>query len=129
MVIKLQTKKQSTTLSAPSTNNNNRFTLQQLEDLYKEALKSWKNYYEKNETKFWHNNFDIYDWIVYPCIVKGEDKFYRCVLHDQITVDAGAGKQLTFFCKNIHFSELLSHCIFHKPDEHKQYIIEKLKLK
>lgn len=124
MVIKLKSKKPIQAPQSPPPSH--RFTLQQLDELFKEVRENWDKFYKKNETKFWKNNLDVYEWIVYPCITKDEH-FYRCVIHDTVNVDAG-DKHYKFPYKNINFSELLSHCVFYAPEEHKQYIIEKLKL-
>ena len=121
MVIKIELKPP---VQAPT---NTRFTLKDVEELFTVARKNWDKFYQKNETKFWKDNLDIYSWCVFPCITK-DDHFYRCVIHDTVNVDAGSGKQLQFPCKNINFSELVSHCVFYEPEKHKQYIIEKLKL-
>ena len=45
-----------------------------------------------------------------------------------VEIDAG-NKKYNIKYETIHYSELISHCIFYAPEEHKQYIIEKLKLK
>jgi|SRR5688500_2398893 len=111
--------------SPPTTSN--RFTLKDVEELFTIARQDWKEFYKKNETKFWKDNLDIYQWVVFPLITK-DDIFYRCVLHDFENVDVGAGQQKTYPCKNIHLEEMISHCIFYAPEEHKQYIIEKLRL-
>lgn len=85
---------------------------------------NWKKFYEENKNKLHPDNLDIYEWCVFPLITK-EDHFYRCVLHPTVDVNAG-NKVYTFFYKNINFSEVLSHCLFYNPEEHKQYIIQKI---
>lgn len=126
MVIKLTSNKKKRTVPAPQLPPENRFTLKDIEELFK--VDNWKEFYEKNETKFWANNLDIYSWCIYPCIQK-DDMFYRCVLHPQVEVQIGPDKPpLLVFYKNIYYAEMISHCIFYKPEEHKKYIIEKLKL-
>lgn len=104
-----------------------RFTLKDVEELFSNS-KNWKEFYLANEQKLWESNVDVYSWPVYPLHTK-DDIFYRCILHDTIEVKVGPDRPpLTFFFRNIHYSEFISHCIYYKPEEHKQYIIEKLKL-
>lgn len=125
MVIKLKSKSQHEVIPAPI--QNNKFTIQEIDELFSNAKKDWNAFYVKNESKFWEKNLDIYDWCVYPCVTKDEDDiFYRCVLHPQVTVNCGNNKTIQFNYKNIHYSELISHCVFYEPEKHKQYIIEKL---
>ena len=122
MVIKLKPKKKVLLDQAPT---EQRFTIEQIEDLFSQS-KDWKSFYEANESKLWESKVDIYEWPVYPLCTK-EDKFYRCVLHPEIEVNQGTDKKpLTFFFRNIHYAEFISHCIYYKPEEHKQYIMEKL---
>lgn len=119
MVIKLKTTKK------PPINISKRFTLQDVEDLFSQT-KNWKEFFESNEQKFWKDNLDIYKWCVYPLHYR-EGPFYRCLLHPMIMIDTGNKKENIKY-ENIHYSEFISHCIFYAPEEHKQYIIEKLKL-
>lgn len=118
MVIKLNPPEQ--------TKEHSKFKIEEVEWLFSDEgpRKNWKDFYEKNKNKLTNDKVDIYDWCVFPLITK-EDHFYRCILHPTVDVDSG-NKQYTFFCHNIHFSELLSHCIFYKPEEHKQYIMQKI---
>ena len=89
--------------------------------------KDWGRFYELNRNKLWESMIDVYDWPVYPLHTKEDDLFYRCVLHPQIEVDCGSDKKpMTVFFRNINYAEFISHCIYYKPEEHKQYIIEKL---
>jgi hypothetical protein len=121
MVIKLKSKKVAVQAPLPP----NRFTMENIDWLFSQT-KNWKKFYEENEGKLWESKIDVYDWPVYPLHLK-EDQFYRCVLHPQIEVNQGTDKKpLIFFFRNIHYAEFISHCIFYKPEEHKQYIIEKL---
>lgn len=121
MVIKLKTTKKP-----PTVDESKRFTLQDIEDLFSQT-QNWKKFFETNEKKFWKDNLDIYQWCVYPLHYK-EGPFYRCLLHPMVEIDAG-NKKYNIKYETIHYSELISHCIFYAPEEHKQYIIEKLKLK
>ena len=121
MVIKLKPRNKSVQ-QAPIPN---RFTIEQIEDLFSQS-KDWKSFYEANESKLWESKVDIYEWPVYPLCTK-EDQFYRCLLHPDIEVKQGTDKKpLTFFFRNIYFAEFISHCIYYRPEEHKQYIMEKL---
>lgn len=87
---------------------------------------NWDLFWNENKKRFKHPNIDIYDWVVFP-LCKREGPFYRCVLHDQIEVNCGPDKKpLLFFFRNIYLEEFISHCIYYKPEEHKQYIEEKL---
>jgi hypothetical protein len=120
MVIKLKSRKKPVP-TPPS----NRFTIEDVENLFKQS-KDWKQFYTENENKLWESRVDIYEWPVYPLSTK-EDQFYRCILHPDIEVNCGPDKKpLTFFFRNIHYAEFISHCIYYRPEEHKQYIIEKL---
>lgn len=119
MVIKLKIKKEP---QAPSTIN--KFTLKQVEDLFK--VDNWKQFMKENGSKFWKENLDIYEWPVFPLYTK-EDMFYRCLLHPTVEVKTGT-KDVTVPFRNIYYEEFISHCIFYAPEEHKQYIIDKLKL-
>lgn len=120
LVLKLKSKKKPIVQPPP-----NKFTIQDIEDLFKQS-KDWKKFYEENESKLWESKIDIYNWPVYPLCTK-QDEFYRCILHEQVEVNCGSDKKpLVFFFKNINYAEFISHCIYYKPEEHKQYIIEKL---
>lgn len=123
MVIKLKSKKK-VFLQAPPQSSMNRFTLQDVEDLFKQS-KNWKRFYEENESRLWESKIDIYQWPVYPLCIK-EDQFYKCVLHHTEEVKMGEGKPKIIPFMNIHYAEFISHCIYYKPEEHNQYIIEKL---
>jgi len=127
MVINIQIKPKVQEAQPVPKAPSHRFTLKDVEELFTEARKDWKAFYKKNETKFWKENLDVYKWVVFPLITK-DDIFYRCVLHDVEMVNVGDGHQKAYTCKNIHLEEVISHCVFYTPEEHKQYIIEKLKL-
>lgn len=119
MVIKLQSKKKKPVPAPPQ----HKFTLQDIEDLFSQS-KNWNDFFEKNKTKFWKENLDIYAWCVYPLHYK-EGSTFRCILHPMVEVDAG-DKKYNFLYQNVHYSEFISHCIFYHPEEHKKFIIEKL---
>ncbi len=122
MVIKLKSKNKPVVPQAPEHN----FTMEDIDWLFSQT-KNWKKFYEEHESDLWESKIDIYKWPVYPLHTKEDDLFYRCVLHPQVEVPCGSDKKpLIHFFKNIHYAEFISHCIFYKPEEHKQYIIEKL---
>src|SRR6187402_2224408 len=125
MVIKLKskTKPSSAAVSAPTNHN---FTMEDIDWLFSQT-KNWKKFYEENESDLWESKIDVYKWCVYPLHTKEDNLFYRCILHPQVEVPCGSDKKpLIHFFKNIYYAEFISHCIFYKPEEHKQYIIEKL---
>jgi len=125
MVIKLKskTKPSSAAVSAPTNHN---FTMEDIDWLFSQT-KNWKKFYEENESDLWESKIDVYKWPVYPLHTKEDNLFYRCILHPQVEVPCGSDKKpLVHFFKNIHYAEFISHCIFYKPEEHKQYIIDKL---
>jgi hypothetical protein len=118
MVIYLESK----SVQAPK---QNRFTIKDIEDLFAQN-KDWYKFYKQNENRLWESKVDVYSWPVYPLHTK-EDKFYRCILHSEEDVKMGPGfPPKKIFFRNIHYAEFISHCIFYKPEEHKQYIMEKL---
>jgi len=120
MVIKLKSK--TKVVQAPKHN----FTMEDIDWLFSQN-KDWKKFYEEHENQLWESKVDIYKWPVYPLHIKEDDLFYRCVLHPQVEINCGYDKKpIIHFFKNIHYAEFISHCIYYKPDEHKQYIIEKL---
>lgn len=118
MVIKL--KRRTNNVPAP----NHEFTMEDVDYLFSQT-KNWKKFYKKHESDLWESKIDVYKWVVFPLHLK-EDQFYRCVLHSFEEVKNGAGKPKTIKFENIHYAEFISHCIYYKPEEHKQYIIEKL---
>lgn len=120
MVIKLKSK--TKVVQAPKHN----FTMEDIDWLFSQN-KDWKKFYEEHENQLWESKVDIYKWPVYPLHTKEDDLFYRCVLHPQVEINCGYDKKpINHFFKNIHYAEFISHCIFYRPEEHKQYIIEKL---
>ncbi|MFI5405866.1 MAG: hypothetical protein ACHQ1D_05055 [Nitrososphaerales archaeon] len=122
MVIKLKSRKNKLQAPPPIIPD---FTIKDIDWLFSQN-KNWDKFYKENESKLWESNIAVYKWCVFPLHLK-EDKFYRCVLHPQVEVNVGPDKKpiLQFF-RNIHYAEFISHCIYYKPEEHKQYIIEKL---
>ena len=122
MVIKLK-RRTNNNVSAP--NQQHEFTMEDVDYLFSQS-KDWKKFYEEHESDLWESKIDVYKWVVFPLHLK-EDQFYRCVLHPTVEVPVGPDKPPdTKFFKNIHYAEFISHCIYYKPEEHKQYIIEKL---
>lgn len=124
MVIKLKSIKNKRFNIPEKSSPTQRFTLEDVEDLFSQS-KDWQKFYKANESKLWESKVDIYDWPVYPLCTK-EDQFYRCILHQDEEVKNGTGKPKIITAKNIHYAEFISHCIYYRPEEHKQYIIEKL---
>jgi len=123
MVIKLKSKTKPVIQAPPPPNN---FTMEDIDWLFSQT-KNWKKFYEENESDLWESKIDVYKWPVYPLHTKEDNLFYRCILHPQVEVPCGSDKKpLVHFFKNIHYAEFISHCIFYKPEEHKQYIIDKL---
>ena len=118
MVIKL--KRRTNNVPAPS----HTFTMEDVDYLFSQS-KNWKKFYEEHESDLWESKIDVYKWVVFPLHLK-EDQFYRCVLHPFEEVNNGSGKPKMIKFENIHYAEFISHCIYYKPEEHKQYIIEKL---
>lgn len=108
MVIKLKSK----AIQAPPSSTN--FTEEQIDQLFLEAPINWSEFYKKSKFE------DIYQWCVFP-LLKKNGPFHRCILHPTVDVNAG-NKTLTYRFENIHFAEFVSHCVFYKPEEHKQYI-------
>lgn len=110
------------TIKLKSSKSLSKFTLEHVEELFSQT-KNWEEFYQKNK----HNFKDIYEWCVFP-LLKKEGKLHRCILHPMVEVDTGT-KVMTMRYENIHLSEFISHCIYYKPEEHKQYIKEKLSIK
>src|ERR1043165_1785418 len=123
MVIKLQSKKKTDIQAPVIPKQNSKFTIKDVEDLFK--VDNWHKFYKINEPKFWIQNLNIYDWPVFPCVSKDHSGFYHCVLHPTVDVNTGT-KINTVPYRNINYSELVSHCIFYKPKEHKAFILKKL---
>lgn len=130
MVIRLQPKKTEQDIIREKQKEKydlEKFKPQDVEDLFSSTVTdNWKKFWKTNKKKFRPENLDIYDWVVFP-LCKREGQFYRCMIHNEIEVNTGSDKKpLTFFYKNIYIEEFISHCVYYKPEEHKQYIMDKL---
>lgn len=103
----------------------NTFTPDDVDWLFSQN-KDWAKFYDENGRKLKEVTIDVYKWCVFPLHIK-EGKFYRCILHPTVEVKMGPDfpPKLVVF-ENINYAEFISHCIYYKPEEHKQYIIEKL---
>ena len=124
MVIKIEVEEDKPPVQAPV--HEYKFKLKDIEQMFIEAKDNWKAFYKKNQNELREtSDIDIYHWCVFPLMYK-EGPFYRCLLHPSVEVETGTSKKMNLKFENIHYAEFISHCVFYRPEEHKQYIIEKL---
>lgn len=100
-----------------------KFTEQDVEDLFSRT-DNWDKFWNENKKYFQNGKADIYNWVVFP-LCRREGPFYRCMIHREEEVNDGPDrKPIMFQFRNIHLEEFISHCIYYRPEEHKQYIKE-----